>query len=122
MTARIEIRFSWTNTSIKIIIAIMNMSLLFLGRRWSISGVAIRIYAIEFSPSVKILPTWKISREYDFPVIPNTVEIMMFRIYNTPIRAIEFNSRRNLVILFIRKNEIGNINIQIAADAMLDRL
>ena len=61
-------------------------------------------------------------RQYDYFQIPNTVEIMMFRIYNTPIRAIEFNSRRNLVMLFIRKNEIGNINIQIAAEAMLDRL
>ena len=46
----------------------------------------------------------------------------MFRIYKTPIRAIEFNSLLNLVILFIRKNEIGKINIQIAAEAMLDRL
>tara|TARA_B100000524_G_scaffold110751_1_gene53673 strand:+ start:27305 stop:27517 length:213 start_codon:yes stop_codon:yes gene_type:complete len=56
------------------------------------------------------------------PVIPNTVEIIMFIIYKTPISAIEFNNFLNRLILFIRKNEIGNTNIQMAAEAMLDKL
>ena len=46
----------------------------------------------------------------------------MFSIYSTPMSAIEFNNLLNRLILFIRKNEIGNTNIQIAAEAMLDKL
>ena len=42
--------------------------------------------------------------------------------YNTPIKAIEFNNFLNRVKLLIRKKEVGNINIQIAAEAILDKL
>ena len=54
--------------------------------------------------------------------MPKTVETIIFNIYKTPMKAIEFNSLLNRVILVIRKKEMGNINIQIAAEAIFDKL
>lgn len=111
--AIIEILFNCTNTSIKMIIEIIIIHFLYFGLRWIKRGLATSRYAIEFRPSVKTLPTSKISLEYDFPTIPSDVEIIIFRMYRMAIKAIEFNSFLNLLIEFIERKEIGKINAHI---------
>jgi hypothetical protein len=91
-----------------------------LGFKCKIRGDAVNRYAIEFRPSVNTFPTSKISPEYDFPLMLKRVEIMIFKMYKTPMKAIELISFLNFNPVSITKNETGRIKIQIVVDAKLD--